>query len=379
MMVWLFWVSVAVPLYAFVVYPLFVALLALCAPVKTRTGNDARPSISIVIAAHNEEEHITDKLRTLRAQSYPRELVEVIVASDGSTDATVERVLAMGDDGIEVLDLPRQGKAGVLNAAVRIARGDVLVFTDADNRWQRTTLERLMEPFADHLIGAVGGHIEIADRGRSLGFGDRVYRRFESWLRDNEYRAGCLVSIDGAILAIRRSLVETIPADVTDDFFISTAAVANGLRIGYAAGAVVEDRGLDGRGKQFRRRVRVTIRGLRSLSVRRSLMNPLRFGRYAVALISHKLLRRLAPLFLLPLLVSSLALYGTGALYSGAALAQLGGYAVALAGIADTRRRLPRVFHLAGYGLLAVSGLAWGVVEFLSGTRLQRWTPADNR
>lgn len=380
-MQWLFWFSVLVPTYVFIAYPLLVALLARVSP---RPTTAVRPdgrlrSISIVIAAHDEQAHITDKLRTLIAQSYPRELVQIIVASDGSTDATAARALGMREHGVEVLDLPRGGKAAALNAAVALARGQILVFTDADNRWQTTTLERLVEPFADPGIGAVGGRIEIADRGRSLGFGDRVYRRFESWLRDNEHRAGCLVSIDGAILAIRRDLYETVPAHVTDDFFLSTAAPASGLRIGYAPGAVVEDHGLDAGRKQFNRRVRVTIRGLHSLSARRALMNPLRHGRYAVALVSHKLLRRLAPLFLPLLLASSLALWGVSTLYTAATAAQLCAYTAALLGLADSSRRLPRVFHLAGYGLVAVCGLVWGALRFACGSRLQRWTPADNR
>lgn len=377
MMAYLFWVSLAVPMYAFFGYPLLVALLASRAPLSVGSCKISRPTVTIIIAAHNEEAYIAGKIRTLRSQTYPTELLEIVVASDGSSDETVSKVRQMG--GVRVLDLPRLGKAGALNAAARVAKGDVLVFTDADNTWKKDTLEKLVEPFADATVGAVGGHIEIPDRGRSLGLGDRVYRKFESWLRDNEARAGFLVSVDGAVLAIRRELFEPVPPDVTDDFFISTAAPAHGFRIAFAPAAEVQDAGLEGGRRQFGRRVRVTVRGLQSLYVRRSLMNPLAHGRYAIGLISHKLLRRLAPLFLVPLLASSLALYGTNPFYTGMTLGQLGLYSAGFAGLLDTGRRLPKIFHLAGYGLISIGGLAWGVVKFLSGTRLQRWTPADNR
>lgn len=378
-----FWLSLLIPLYAFVLYPLLVYAVSRLSPrglPRVPPSDGTLPSVSIVIAAHNEEAHIGTKLATLDCLDYPRDRLEIIVASDGSADRTVDRARShAGAIPVRVLDLPRGGKAAALNAAVPLASGDIIVFTDADNRWLPATLRSLVAPFADPGIGAVGGHIEIADTGRSLGIGDRVYRQFESWLRLTESRAGCLVSIDGAIQAVRRELFQPVPADVTDDFYIGSAAPAHGMRIGYAPDAVVIDQGLSGAGKQFRRRVRVTVRGLQSLASRRALLNPFRHGRYAIALLSHKVLRRLAPVFLLPLLLSSLLLINSGDFYCLAAWGQIVGYTIALAGVLDRRKWLPKPFHLAGFALLAVAGLVWGVLRFATGHRLAVWNPAENR
>jgi len=142
----------------------------------------------------------------------------------------------------------------------------------------------------------------IPNPGHNLSLGDSLYRHYEAWLRQAENRTGCMVSADGALLALRRELFENVPAEVNDDFFISTCAPVAGKRIVYVEDAQVLDQGVDEPGKQYRRRLRVTVGGLQSLAQRRELMNPLRHGAYAIALISHKLIRRLAPVLLLPLL-----------------------------------------------------------------------------
>ncbi|TBW09970.1 glycosyltransferase family 2 protein [Azotobacter chroococcum] len=375
----IFWLCLLLPVYAYLGYPLLVALLAQASRPRPSPASAEPPTVSVIVAAHNEAEHIGAKLRTLLGQDYPGERLQILVASDGSTDATVAEALASGDPRIEVLELPRQGKAAALNAAAARARGEILVFTDADNRWMPDCLGELMRAFADPQVGAAGGHIEILDGGPHLGLGDQLYRRYETWLRRAESRAGCLVAVDGALLALRRELFRPVPAEANDDFFLSTCAPAAGRRIQFAERARVLDRGVDEAGKQFRRRLRVTVGGLQSLACRRALMNPLRHGRYAIALLSHKLLRRLAPLLLIPLLASNLWLWDAGAFYRMLLLAQLGGYALALAGLLDRGRRLPKPFRLAAFLLVTLAGMTLGLWQFLRGQRYSLWTPQQNR
>ncbi len=374
----IFWLCLLLPFYAYVGYPLLLTLLA---PLfKARRVEAARPmTVSVIIAAHNEARHIEDKLRMLLVQDYTPLGLQIILASDGSSDDTVARAQAVVDPRIEVLDLPRRGKTATLNTAVGHATGEILVFTDADNQWASDTLGHLLAPLNDPQVGACAGHMSIPVPGNGLSLGDSLYRHYEGWLRRMENRTGCMVSADGALLALRRELLQWIPAEVNDDFFLSTCAAVGGKTIVYVESARVTDQGVDQANRQFRRRQRVTVGGLQSLAQRSELLNPLRHGLYAVALISHKLLRRLAPVLLVPLLLSNLWLWGEHGFYNLALIAQVLGYGVAIAGLLDVRHRLPKPFRLAAFVVVTLAGMSAGLWQFLRGHRYPQWTPDENR
>nr|WP_243750441.1 glycosyltransferase [Pseudomonas fluorescens] len=366
------------PVYAYLGYPLMLSLLSPLFPVR-RYGKALPMDISIVIAAHNEARHIEDKLRTLLAQDYNARSLQIILASDGSSDDTVACARKVVDPRISVLDLPRLGKAAALNTGVAHSRGEILVFTDADNQWAHDTLGHLLAPLGDPEVGACAGHMEIPVPGKGLSLGDSLYRHYEGWLRRVESRTDCMVSADGALLALRRELFQPIPAQVNDDFFLSTCAPAAGKSIVYVPQARVIDQGVDEADKQFRRRLRVTVGGLLSLAHRRALLNPLRHGLYAVGLISHKLIRRLAPVLLLPLLLSNAWLWDDHPFYRLTLAGQLFGYAMALVGLLDRRHRLPRPFRLAAFVLVTMTGMSLGLWQFLRGQRYSQWNPEQNR
>ncbi|MGV6473784.1 glycosyltransferase [Azotobacter vinelandii] len=379
----IFWLCLSLPLFACLGYPL---LLACCAPFQRPPPSGAPtppPRVSVIVAAHDEERHIGAKLRSLLDDDYPRERRQIIVASDGSRDATVAlaRHIAQGNpwDDIRVLDLPRGGKAAALNAAVALAYGEILVFSDADTLWHGDTLRQLIAPFADPRVGASAGNVTIPDGGRALAIGDRVYRAYETWLRRLESRNGCLASADGGLQALRRELFQPVPDDVTDDFFLVTCAPLAGRRIVFAEAARVTDRGVESAQGQFRRRRRITVQGLQSLARRRELLDPARHGLFALALITHKLLRRFAPLLLVPLLASNLWLWGAGGFYRFALLAQLAGYGLALIGLLGRHRRLPRPFRLAACALVTLGAMGVGVWQFLGGYRYRQWNPQQSR
>ncbi|SEM53017.1 Glycosyltransferase, catalytic subunit of cellulose synthase and poly-beta-1,6-N-acetylglucosamine synthase [Pseudomonas sp. ok272] len=374
----IFWTCLLLPVYAYLGYPLLLTVL--CPLFTPRRRASAEPMrISVVIAAHNEARHIEDKLHSILAQGYQARRLQIILASDGSTDATVACARRVIDSRITVLDLPRQGKAATLNAAVARSSGDILVFTDADNHWSADTLEQLLAPLHDPDVGACAGHMIIPNPGKGLSLGDSLYRHYEGWLRRVENRTGCMVSADGALLALRRELFQPIPAEVNDDFFISTCAPVAFKRIVYVPEAVVLDQGVDEADKQFRRRQRVTVGGLQSLAQRRELLNPLTHGLYALALISHKLIRRLAPLLLLPLLLSNAWLWNVHPFYRLTLIAQLLSYAIAIAGLLDVHHRLPKPFRLAAFVLVTLAGMSSGVWQFLRGHRYRQWNPEQNR
>ncbi len=368
------------------VYPGYlVVLLAAATLARPRpTCVTAAPaSISILICAHNEAARIGAKLETVVASAahWPGRC-EILVADDGSSDATAAIVEGFAPRGVHLIRLPRGGKAAALNRVVPMAQGEIVVMSDADPLFDAATLPALIAPFADPRVGAVAGAVETiraGKRGRFAG-SDILFRWYESSLRGAEDRLFGCISADGGLYAIRTALVPVVPASVTDDFWISTGAVAAGFRIAFAPDARVHEQSIAGDRQQFRRRVRITVRGLTGLWQRRALMNPAATGWYAVALVLHKVARRLAPLALVPLLPLSgiLAFGGSpgwGALFwalvfaglSGACLLGLVGYL--------TRLRLPRPLAL-GYGaVLHLAGLVAGVTLFALGRRYAQWTP----
>ncbi|WP_223488171.1 glycosyltransferase family 2 protein [Pseudomonas sp. A-RE-19] len=374
----IFWLCLLLPFYAYLGYPLLLTLFAPLFPVR-RHVPPAPMDVSIVIAAHNEARHIEEKLHILLAQNYQPRSLQIILASDGSTDDTVACARKVIDPRISVLDLPRQGKAATLNAGVALSTNEILVFTDADNQWSADTLGHLLAPLADPQVGACAGHMLIPVMGNGLSLGDSLYRHYEGWLRKLENRTGCMVSADGALLALRRALFQNVPAEVNDDFFISTCAPVAFKRIVYVPEARVTDQGVDEIDKQWRRRQRVTVGGLQSLAQRRELLNPLRHGLYAIALISHKLIRRLAPVLLLPLLLSNFWLWNVHGFYRLSLIAQLLGYAMAIAGLLDVQHRLPKPFRLAAFVLVTLAGMSVGLWQFLRGQRYAQWNPEQNR
>lgn len=370
----LFWLSVALVVYTYVGYP----ALAWCAGQLCRrhralpSGPPPGLTVRVVVATYNEEHFIAETLESILRQPYPPELIEIVVADDGSTDATRVLVERFRHRGVRLIALPRGGKAVALNRAMRDCDAQIVVFTDADTRWLPDTLRRLLAPFGDAGVGGVAGHVAVTGR---RGFADRVYRYYETFIRRAETRTGSCVSADGGMFALRRHLVEPVPPGVSDDFFLSTGAIARGTSLVYEPRAIALENDIARPSKQYRRRVRITVGGMQSLLERRVLMNPFRFGRFAVALISHKLLRRLAPAFLLVLFAVNAVLLAQGVVYQMLFVLQLFFYTVALAGLLDHRRRLPKPVHIASFIMLGNWATLIGVMQFVRGVRYTKWTP----
>jgi cellulose synthase/poly-beta-1,6-N-acetylglucosamine synthase-like glycosyltransferase len=373
-------------------YPLALILLAGWRrdPVPAVPSPAAEPvqRATVLIAAYNEERSIAAKLASVLAAADAAAdkagiPVAVILGDDGSGDATAALAEALADPRITVIRCPRGGKAAVLNRIAPMAQGDILILTDADPLFLPDTIERIIRPFADPRVGAVAGHVAVrragSDPNRLAAFDD-LYRRYESLLRRTESRLLGCSSADGGLFAIRRALFPMVPADVTDDFYISTAAVAAGQRIIYEPAARVIEDSIEGSRRNFHRRVRITVRGMTALWRRRRLMNPLVTGGYAIALIVHKLLRRLAPFLLLALWPAAglAALTETGAAALFWALACGGLTLLLVAGLLGLleRVRWPRPVRMLHGIALHFAGQLIGVCQFAAGRRYSQWTPA---
>jgi cellulose synthase/poly-beta-1,6-N-acetylglucosamine synthase-like glycosyltransferase len=377
----LFWTATATIVYTYVLFPLLLVARAWRRP-RPYIEADVTPTVSLILAAHNEADSIGAKLENALALDYPRERLELLVASDGSDDGTNEIVAGYTARGVTLLPLSRVGKAAALNAAAAVATGDILVFSDANSIYAPDAVRALVRPLADPNIGGVAGDQQYLDGpgDGAAGKGEKSYWHFDRLLKTWESRAGNTISATGAIYAIRRSLFQEVPGGVTDDFFTSTGVIARGYRLVFAPGAVAYEPVAASAGREFGRKVRVISRGLQAVLLRRELLNPRRHGFYALQLFWHKLLRRLVVLPLLLLALVSPLLWRRGRFYRATTLAQLSFYSLAGAGwlLRQTRWGDLKLFALPFYFCLVNAAALVAAGNLLRGERIERWQPERN-
>ncbi len=371
----LFWSSVGLIVYTYFVFPLLTVLRGKLRPQPYRSA-DITPPVSMIIAAYNEAESIGPKLDNILSLDYPKECLEVIIASDGSADGTDEIVRGYGEQGVMLLSLPRQGKAPALNTAVAASTGEILVFSDANSMYAPDAIRALVRPFADPEVGGVAGN-QTYLKGEQEGAdaGEKSYWSFDRKLKQSQSQAGNTISATGAIYAIRRSLFQSVPDGVTDDFVTSTRVILQGYRLVFAPDAIAYEPVAKSSGREFGRKVRIITRGLGSVWVNRDLLNPFRYGFYAIQIFSHKVLRRLVVLPLILVLLASLLLWWRGLIYKVAAIAQLLFYGCALVGALFTETRIGRakLFSIPFFFTLVNLASLKAVLNIIRGHRIDRW------
>jgi cellulose synthase/poly-beta-1,6-N-acetylglucosamine synthase-like glycosyltransferase len=372
-----FWLSAAALFYTYAGYPLLLALVSALRFRAVRRG-EVNPTVSIIITAYNEERDLAAKLENTLALDYPRELLEVIVASDCSTDRTDEIARAFSGRGIRLHRQPeRLGKTAAQNAAVEQAHGEIIVFSDATSLYQPDVVRAVMPSFADPEVGCVAGRLEYVDAsGSGVGRGARSYWSYETFLKRHESRVGSLIGVSGCLYAVRRSAYIPLYHEACSDFIIATKMVEQGLRAVYEPNAVCTELTNRQSDKELKMRVRIIAQTFTDLWRHRSLLNPFRGGFYGVQLLSHKVMRYLVPFFLMGLFVSSAAL-ATGSLILRLIFAaQIACYACpALAWMLDRVGIRSRLLALPQYFMLANLASLIGCYKFLRGQRYASWEP----
>lgn len=371
----LFWGSAGLIFYTYFVFPLLTLLRGKLRP-QFYSSADITPTVSMIIAAYNEAESIGAKLDNVLSLEYPRECLEVIVASDGSIDGTNEIVLGYAEQGIKLLPLPRQGKAPALNTAVAASTGEILVFSDANSIYAPDAIQALVRPFADPDVGGVAGNqVYLKGEPGGEGAGEKSYWRFDRQLKQSQSQAGNAISATGAIYAIRRSLFQTVPDGVTDDFVTSTRVILQGYRLVFAPDAIAYEPVAKSSGRELGRKERVITRGLRSVWVNRTLLNPFQYGYYAIQVFSHKVLRRLVVFPLILVLFISPLLWCRGIVYKFSTIVQFIFYGCALVGalFMETRIGRSKVFSIPFFfGLVNLASFK-AIVNIIRGHRIDRW------
>jgi len=376
-MIVLFWTLVAAIFMATIGYGLL--LLALAALVPRRSAGTRAPPLdaTVLIAAYNEESCIGAKIVDVLSQDPGAHRIAVCVVSDGSDDRTAEIARSFTDPRVSVVELPEHlGKIAALNIALERIGGDVVIMSDANSRLAPGSLRALLDRFDSPRIGGVCGALRVAvSRSGWLGRAEQLYWTYDNALKAAESRLGGTTSAQGSLYAVRRDLIGAIPLSVADDFFISTQAVASGRRLVFEPKAVATESVSSSTRGEFYRRVRSTERGWRGLLMRRQLLNPFRYGPYAVQLFFHKFLRRFVPFLLVALFAVTAFLADRGPGFAVFLGAQLAFYALAACvALAPPIRGVPGL-SVAFFFVETQIAMAMGLIRVATGLHSRSWKP----
>jgi cellulose synthase/poly-beta-1,6-N-acetylglucosamine synthase-like glycosyltransferase len=358
-----FWIAAGLIVYAHLGYPLLLrALVALFGRREERRGSAELPTVSLVVPAYDEEEVIERKIANARELDYPADRLQVVVASDGSTDRTAELARSAGAD--LVLELPRGGKVAALNQAVRQANGQVLAFSDANSYWRPEALRRIVERFGDRKVGYVCGQVRF-DGGEG-GNQEGLYWRYEMAVRSMETRLGGITAGNGGIYAVRREAYLELDPSRGQDIGFPFELTKRGWRAVYEPDAVAEEKMAPTVEGEFRRKRRM-MWGLWDVMLKWGMLDPRGYGpAYALEIYSHRLLRYLTPWLHLIALVANAFLLGEGMLYVVTFALQLGLLAAALLG-----RFIPALpFRIAYYYVTVTASIAVGLWDRLRAGRV---------
>lgn len=361
--------------YCYFGYP---ALLILVGSLRKKTpaGTGVLPSVALIIVAHNEEGVIEDKLKNSLALDYPRDNMDIVVASDASTDGTDEIVMAYEDKGVRLVRLAVRGaQTGAQNFAVPRSFGDIVVFSDANSMYKPDAIKKLVEPFADRKAGCVVGRLRHTNpEATSVSYGEELYWRYESFLKRKQSDASALFLANGAIYAVRRNLYKEVNPNHDHDTIVPLRTAGLGYRVVYQPEALAYEIASESFKGELRRKIRIITRDARTFIDLRFMLTPFRPWA-AFNIISHKLLRWCVGFAMTGIFVSNLFLLEE-TLFQFTLAAQIGFYAVSgLAHIMDavgwrnSLVRIPLYFCLVnGAGMMAALGLC-------TGKRMKTWSP----
>ena len=368
-----------IALYAYVGYPLILWIVGRVRPGGSSTRDAAGwPSVTITIPVYNAVSSIGTTLDSVLGSDYPRDQLQILVISDGSTDGTDDVVGRFADRGIELLRLPeRRGKTAAENSALAASRGDILVNVDSTILIPKYSLKKLVRVFDDPTIGVASGRdVSVGDADNQGTHAESRYVGYEMWVRDLETRVGSIVGASGCFYGSRRCIHgRPLPPGLSWDFAAALVARIQGYRsVSVPAAVCMVPRSAEIR-TELRRKVRTMARGLSTLFYHRGLMNPVCYGGFAFMLISHKLLRWV-PYLLAPLAYGALCLLAVDNLGARVLLGILSAGVVAgIAGIRKNSTRPAKPIAVAGFIVAVFSAgfLAWCAA--IRQTQMATWEP----
>ncbi len=372
-MIYLFWFSFFLVFFAYLGYPLALMLWGRVSGYKPSTRQaDFTPGLSLLIPVHNEARVIRKKLENTLEIDYPQEALEILFISDGSTDDTGQIIRDFESDNLKLIEIDqRKGKANALNTGLKAARHEIIVFSDASIMLEPNALREISAQFVDPAIGCISGEDHI----RELG-GEGAYGRYELWLRNQESGFYSIVGASGSFYAQRLVSCREFEEGMAPDFLSVMNAVEAGFRAVTEPRAVGYMDSVKNSGDEFNRKIRTLIRGMSALFYKRHLLNVFKYGRFSIALISHKLIRWMVPFCLVAMLLSNLFLLDQS-IYQLTMAAQVMFYSLAqFAHMRKFRLEESMVGKLALYFTLVNISILFAWKRYWSGTRQEIWNPS---
>ncbi len=377
----IFYLSAGLLIYNYFLYPLAIILsakLRSASAVATPRAPSA-PSVSLIIAAYNEERVIDAKIRNSLALDYPKDRLQILVVSDGSTDSTPQIVQRYQAQGVVSLhQAQRRGKTAALNRAVAAANGDIVVFSDANNMFEPKALHELVKHFANPKVGGVCGLKQIYQAAeRQSSQGDSLYWKYESAIKQAESALGSITTADGEIFAVRRQCYEAIDETViNDDAEITLSLVQKGLRILYERHAISYEHASIRIEDDFHVKVRMVSGGFQTVARHWKFLLLPRTD-FAFCFVSHKLLRWLAPELMILIAVSSLWLMRQPFFLAMVLLQALFYLFAAIGWLMRERARRPAIFYVPFYFCAMNLAALFGLWRFLARTQTTQWRKAE--
>jgi cellulose synthase/poly-beta-1,6-N-acetylglucosamine synthase-like glycosyltransferase len=372
-----FWTCVCLLTYVYVGYPLivYIASLFFARPIER---SEIEPPVTVLITAFNEEAAIRQKLENTLEIDYPADKLEVLVASDGSTDHTDEIVREFASQGVKLFRQEgRVGKTATQNNAVEHATGEIILFSDATTSYRKQVFRTILPSFADPGVGCVAGRlIYVDEKSTTVGKGARSYWNYETFLKMAESRVCSLIGASGCLYAVRKSAYEPMYPEACSDFLICTAIFRKGLRSVFEPKAICFEQTNLHAGDELKMRVRVISQTFTDLWRNRDMMNPFKSGFFAIELISHKALRYAVPFILFAFLLLSIVLAGSSAFYAAALAVHVLFYSLAFAGwVMERAGKRLSLLAIPLYFVLANLASIVGFYKFLRGETYARWEP----
>lgn len=372
-------ISLTGAIYSYFLYPLI--LLAL--PKKNHfemsselTVENELPFLTLIITAYNEESLIKEKIQNIIETDYPEHKREILVASDGSTDNTNLYINEFLNQGVRLIEVKeRKGKENAQLAAIKEAKGDILVFSDVATRIPKEALKFIAVTFDNKKIGAISSEDRfITEDGKIAGEG--AYVKYEMWLRRLEASVNSLVGLSGSFFACRKNICSNWDINVPSDFNTALncvtqgfVAVSNPQVLGYYPNLKDES-------KEYQRKLRTVIRGMAAIAHKPSVLNPFKFGLFAFEVFSHKIMRWLAPWFQLTLFISNLLVWQEHILFTLLLAGQIAFYTLAIIGWLSKSLRTNNLVKLPFFFMQVNIAIAHASLQFLTGKRITKWEPS---
>ena len=371
---YILWLSLAGILWTNFGYFIFLRLVLLFTR-RRDIKQEYYPEVSIVITAFNEEKNIESKIENCLNLIYPKEKLEIIIVSDGSTDKTEDIVRSYQSRGVILLAMPsRFGKHHSQGKGIEIAKNDIIILTDATTFLEANAVQKIVRNFADPKIGCVSGFDEIRNPDGTI-VGENIYVRYEMKLRSLESEFNSLVGVSGSFYAVRKELCSDWISDISNDFYIPIVAKMRGYRGVLDNDAIGYYQAKDQSQNEFKRKTRTVCHGIEVFMRFKAILNIFKYGSYSLQMISHKLMRWLVPFFMILVFIANLFLIHTHPFYFLMMIAQICFYAIAtLAAVIVSLKNL-LIFRIPFYFVMANTAILAAWFYYVSGESFTIWEP----